>query len=208
MRRPILYNGFGTLSPENSSCSLPHFVLPYRQQTLPTLTLFRKVWVPKCRIPRDMGTSTKQHQASFSGKFDLRKPKNADVRPREYLTDSEVGRLMKGAAKTGRHRHRDSTLILVTYRHGFRVAELIALRWDQVELDAGRLHVSRVKDGIPSVHPIRGPEIRALRRLRRDYPDSPYLFVTERGGPLILEGLKRAARRLGWPWPVEKSVLT
>ena len=64
-----------------------------------------------------------------------RKPKNADVRPREYLTDSEVNRLMKAAAKSGRHGHRDSTLILVTYRHGLRVSELVALLWDQVELD-------------------------------------------------------------------------
>ena len=62
-----------------------------------------------------MSTSKKQRQASFSGKLDIQKPKNADVRPREYLTDKEVERLMKAAAKTGRHGHRDSTLILVTY---------------------------------------------------------------------------------------------
>ena len=33
-----------------------------------------------------MGTSKKQRQASFSGELDIQKPKNADVRPREYLT--------------------------------------------------------------------------------------------------------------------------
>ncbi len=78
--------------------------------------------------------------------MDIQKPKNKDVRPREYLTDAEVERLIKAAAKTGRYRHRDSTLILVTYRHGFRVSELIALRWDQVELDSGRMHVSDDRD--------------------------------------------------------------
>jgi type 1 fimbriae regulatory protein FimB/type 1 fimbriae regulatory protein FimE len=46
------------------------------------------------------------------------------------------------------------------------------------------VHVSRLKNGLASSHPIRGPELRALRELRRDYPDSPYLFVTERGGPM------------------------
>ncbi len=94
-----------------------------------------------------MGTSTKQRQASFYGKFELRRPKNADVRPREYLFDKEVSRMMKAAAKLRRYGHRDSTLILVTYRHGLRVAELIALLWDVVESDGGRLHVNRVKEG-------------------------------------------------------------
>ncbi len=109
-----------------------------------------------------MSTSKKQRQASFSGKFDIQKPKNKDVRPREYLTNTEVERLMKAAGTTGRHRHRDSTLILIAYRHGFGVSEVTALRWDQVELETGSLHVSRVKKGTPSVHPNRGPAIGLL----------------------------------------------
>ena len=118
---------------------------------------------------------------------------------------------MKAAANAGRHRHRDSTLILVTYRHGFRVSELIALRWDQVELDCGRMHVSRVKKGTPSVHPIRGPEIRALRRLKRDYPNSPYVFVTERKGPLtnsaVGKMIARAGEKAGFEFPVHPHML-
>ena len=104
---------------------------------------------------------------------------------------------MKAAAKTGRHGHRDSTLILVTYRHDFRVSELTALRCDQVELDSGSLHVSRIKKGTPSVHPIRGPEIRALRRLKRDYPETPYVFVTERKGPLTDSAVRKLITRAG-----------
>lgn len=80
---------------------------------------------------------------------------------------------MKAAAKTGRHGHRESTLTLVTYRLSFRVSDLTALRWDRVELDSGSLRVRRIKKGKPSVHPIRSPEIRALRRLERYYPESP-----------------------------------
>lgn len=158
-----------------------------------------------------MGTSRKQRQTSFSAKSTFRKPKNSEVRPREYLTDGEVNRLVKAAAKSGRHGHRDSTLILVTYRHGLRVSELIALRWDQVELDSGKMHVGRVKEGIPSVHPIRGPEVRALRRLRREYPDSPYLFVTERRGPLsdstVRKIVSRAGNVAGLGFPVHPHML-
>ncbi len=141
----------------------------------------------------------------------FRKPKNADVRTREYLTPDEVEALMKAARSVGRHGHRDATLILLSFRHGLRVSEAISLRWDQVELRAGRLHVTRSKNGSPSVHPIRGPEIRALRRLKRDYPDSPYVFTTERKGPLTASTVQRVVARAGQladiPFPVHPHQL-
>jgi integrase len=96
-----------------------------------------------------------------------RRPKNADVRTREYLTDDEVRRLSE-AAKGNRHGHRDATMILIGYRHGLRASELTDLRWDQVEFSSGTLHVRRVKEGTPSTHPILGDELRALRRLQRE----------------------------------------
>jgi type 1 fimbriae regulatory protein FimB/type 1 fimbriae regulatory protein FimE len=118
---------------------------------------------------------------------------------------------MAFAGRIGRHRHRDRTLILTAYRHGLRVSELIALRWDQVDLKQGHLHVQRLKNGTASTHPIRGPEIRALRRLKRDYPKSPYLFVTERGGPLTASTVRkivaRAGEKAGLSFPVHPHML-
>lgn len=55
---------------------------------------------------------------------------NSERRSREFLTEEEVEKLMTAAEKVGRHGHRDSTLVLVAYRHALRVSELIALRWD------------------------------------------------------------------------------
>jgi type 1 fimbriae regulatory protein FimE len=83
---------------------------------------------------------------------------------RRYLTEREVERLMDCARKCGRYGHRDATMILVAYRHGLRASEVCDLQWQQIELSEGRLHVHRVKNGIPSVHPIRGDEMRALRK--------------------------------------------
>lgn len=143
------------------------------------------------------GDEMTKRQPSFSGKFLPRKPKNAEVRPREYLTDQEVARLRNAAGKLGRHGHRDATLILIAYRHGLRVSELLALRWDMIDLTHGRLHVNRLKNGVPSVHPLRGPELRALRRLQRDYPQTPYVFVTERGGPLTSSTFTKILARAG-----------
>jgi integrase len=100
---------------------------------------------------------------------------------RRYLSQREIERLMDCARKHGRYGHRDATMILVAYRHGLRASEVCDLQWQQIELSEGRLHVHRVKNGIPSVHPIRGDEMRALRKLRRDYPTDAHVFVSERG---------------------------
>ena len=135
-------------------------------------------------------------QASFSGKLP-RKPRNQDVRSREYLTDKEVDQLMDAARKAGRHGHRDATLILIGYRHALRVSELVSLRWDQIDLGQGLMHVNRLKNGVNSTHPVRGPEIRALRRLQRDYPATPYVFVTERKGPLTASTVRKMMTRAG-----------
>src|ERR1700687_4546722 len=97
---------------------------------------------------------------------------NATRRPREYLTVKEVSKLIEGARQRGRYGHRDSTMILVAYRHGLRVSELCALRWDQVDFARGLLHVRRVKSGTASVHPLGGSELRSLRRLLREQPES------------------------------------
>jgi type 1 fimbriae regulatory protein FimB/type 1 fimbriae regulatory protein FimE len=79
-----------------------------------------------------------------------KRPPNGDLRTREYLTEAEVERLM-AVARENRWGHRDATMILVAYRHGFRPAEVVDLRWDQIEFSSGSLHVRRVKRGTPSM---------------------------------------------------------
>lgn len=134
---------------------------------------------------------------TVNGKVPPRRRKNKDVRSREHLTEREVAALVHAARKVGRHGHRDATLILLAYRHALRVSEVIALRWDQVDLSQGLLHVTRRKGGRPSTHPLGGPEIRALRRLRRDYSETPYVFVTERKGPLTASAVRKLVARAG-----------
>jgi type 1 fimbriae regulatory protein FimB/type 1 fimbriae regulatory protein FimE len=121
---------------------------------------------------------------------------NAYYRTREYLTEREVERLMK-AAGDNRNGHRDATMILLTFRHGLRASELCSLRWDQVDLVHGRLHVSRAKNGIDTVHPLTGTELRALRRLQREQEPGRYVFMSERGAPMSAVGFRRMMGRLG-----------
>jgi integrase len=111
------------------------------------------------------------------------RPANAALRSRGYLTPQEVEKLTK-VARQGRYGHRDATLILIALRHGLRASEICDLEWSQVEFGrSASLHVRRAKNGKPSVHPLRGDEVRALRELRRVFPDSGFVFATERGGP-------------------------
>jgi integrase len=122
---------------------------------------------------------------------------NAELRTREYLTDAEVAKLMK-AAGGNRWGHRDATMILTAYRHGLRASELVDLRWDQIDFNTATLAVRRVKKGTPSTHPIRGDELRALRRLAREQePRSPFVFTSERGAPFTTAGFARMVERAG-----------
>jgi type 1 fimbriae regulatory protein FimE len=104
----------------------------------------------------------------------LKRSKNIELRSREYLLPDEVEKLLQAARKLGRYGQRNYTLLLLMYRHGLRVSEAIALRWNQVDLKEGQLHVRRLKNGKPSVQRWAGTELRSLRQLQRDFPDSPH----------------------------------
>jgi integrase len=136
---------------------------------------------------------------------------NLERRSREHLTPAEVERLIVAAGKEGRHGLRDGTLVLIAYRHGLRVGELVALRWEQVDLPHGTLHVNRKKNGEAATHPLSGRELRALRQLKRAYPESPFLFVTERGGPIteatVRKMFARAGQTAGIAFPVHPHML-
>lgn len=123
-----------------------------------------------------------------------RRLSNQARRSREYLTPAEMETLLI-AASTGRHGHRDRTLLLVMYRHGLRVSEAVGLRWEQVDLKGGLLAVQRLKQGVASTHPLRDPELRALRQLRREWPDSPYVFISERRGPMTASNVRKLVTR-------------
>ena len=140
-----------------------------------------------------------------------RRVPNSELRPREYLTEKEIERLQDAARKRSRYGHRDATMILIAYRHGLRASELCGLRWDQIDLNSGRLHVRRAKGGIDNVHPLGGKEIRALRQLRRENKESRYVFVTERGGPATTAGFLKTIARTGeaakLPFPIHPHML-
>lgn len=140
-----------------------------------------------------------------------RRVPNTQRRSREHMTPAEVDKLMAAAGRLGRHGHRNQALLLLAYRHALRVGELVALRWDQVDLRAGLLHVNRLKNGTASTHPLRGPELRALRRLQREGEQCAYVLTTERGGPMTTSNVRklvaRAGEEAGLGFPVHPHML-
>jgi integrase len=120
---------------------------------------------------------------------------NAELRPREHLTEREVESLIT-AAKANRWGQRDATMILMAFRHGLRASELCSLQWSDVEFETGNLHLRRAKGGATATHPLLGDELRSLRALKRE-AKSPFIFVSERGAPFSVSGLAKLIERAG-----------
>ena len=129
------------------------------------------------------------------------------------------------AARKGRYGIRDYCLVLMAYRHGLRVSELVHVRLDDIDLDAGRMFVRRAKGSMSTSHPMDGDEVRAVRaylRVRntlsgsnsildgaltgaveqvvvdRDAaPPTHFLFMGERGRPLHRSAFNYLCREIG-----------
>jgi integrase len=123
--------------------------------------------------------------------------KNESYRSREYLTEAEIEKLLTAAGRS-RNAARDRLLVLMAYRHALRVKELVDLQVDQIDLKAATIHIRRAKNGTPGIHGLQGDELRLIRALIREKGDHcRYLFISERGAPLSIDGAQKLVERLG-----------
>ena len=81
---------------------------------------------------------------------------------RKHLTGLEFEKLMV-ATKGIRNEARDHCLILLMFRHGLRVSEACGLTLAQVDTESRVLHVSRLKGGLSTTHPLKVEELRAVK---------------------------------------------
>jgi type 1 fimbriae regulatory protein FimB/type 1 fimbriae regulatory protein FimE len=125
---------------------------------------------------------------------------------RKHLSPHEMEVLLKTCRD-----HRNHTMILLAFRHGLRVSELIALEWNAFDLTTGTIALSRMKHGIPSSHPLTGQELRALRRLKRENPNSRHVFLSNRRTPMTRQNvnafLSELGKEAGFEFPITPHML-
>ena len=141
---------------------------------------------PKGEAPRSTAPEIRGETRPGSPKGEKRavapgRRPNTVYRKREHLTPAEVAKLID-TTRCNRYGQRDATMILLAYRHGFRASEVCDLEWSAIDFARAEMHVSRWKAGKPATHPIRGDELRELRKLRKESTGS-FVFVSERGAP-------------------------
>jgi len=90
-------------------------------------------------------------------------------------------------------------MVLLAYRHGLRISEVVDLRLSDIDQQAGRINCRRLKGSNNNIHPLEGGELRLVKRwLRiRANPNSEFLFVSERGTPITRQSAWRIFREAG-----------
>ena len=115
---------------------------------------------------------------------------------RRHLRPEEAQKLIAAAAKLGRYPDRDRLLVRLAYRHGLLASEAVGLRWDSFDLDGGSLTIGRGKGGKTSTHTVARDDLSALRKMRKA-TNGPWVFETERSGPLSVDAMQYIVREAG-----------
>ncbi|KFA84172.1 tyrosine-type DNA invertase [Enterobacter asburiae] len=123
------------------------------------------------------------------------------MKTRKYLTRREIQRL-EAAAMKSRYPLRNRCLIRLCFIHGFRISELCRLKLSDINLEDRTLCVSRLKNGLSTIHPLTQDELPVLMSwlLERDTwrdADSPYLFLSQKNGSLSRSSAYDLFRQLG-----------
>jgi integrase len=122
------------------------------------------------------------------------KPKVATRR--RHLRPEEANKLISAAGKRGRYPDRDKLLLRLAYRHGLRASEAVGLCWTAFDLDGGTLTIGRAKGGRTSTHTLARDDLGVLRKMQKA-TNGPWVFETERGGPLSVDAMQYIVREAG-----------
>jgi len=144
----------------------------------------------------EKGTNGRNVQSDKNNSQDL--PTNHSEKGKFFLTTSEIETIFKHLKKT-RHPVRNNLMILMMYRHGFRVSELIDVKMADIDMDSHRIYVRRIKAGLSTHQPMNGDEVRALKRylrLREKLGTSDYLFLNERKEPFTRKAINYMLTRI------------
>lgn len=130
------------------------------------------------------------------------KPANNSRRQRanKHLTEHEIDRLLAAAKdeQVTRNPIRNYAMLLLTFRHAFRVSELCGLKVSDVDFQEGTITIRRLKHGVSGIHPLFKGEPKALKAwlaIRAD-KDSNALFTSEQGKPFTRAAINSLLDRI------------
>lgn len=112
-----------------------------------------------------------------------------NMEKRKYLTEYEINLLLDSANK-GMNAERNYCMILMAYRHGFRISELLALTMADVDIQSGVIYVKRLKNGFSVYHPLSEDECHALskwlilKKMTSTSVTSEAIFTTSSGAAI------------------------
>ncbi|KKN27891.1 hypothetical protein LCGC14_0859810 [marine sediment metagenome] len=112
-----------------------------------------------------------------------------------YLNDAERNRLTGTVASQGSLR--DLTLIHTMLQYGLRASEVLMLQVEDVNLDARRVAVTRLKNGIDNELPLIRPLLPIMRRYLEQLPPHQDILFTGQRGALTRNSLWRMMQRYG-----------
>lgn len=145
-------------------------------------------------ISVDFGRHESTETLKVDGKVNRSRAQNDQLRGKRYLSSSEVEQICKVIRKDSRYSDRDELMVLIAFHHGLRISELVNIKWQHIDLEAGQLAVKRLKNGIDTLHPITSKrELMLLRRLYKyqNKPTAGFVFKNERGGAVSTNGFQK-----------------
>lgn len=121
---------------------------------------------------------------------------------RKFLTQNEVSVIL-AAVPAGATCERDRCLILLGFRHGMRISELLDLRIHDLDVSGGRVSIRRLKNGFSTIHPLMPDECQAIEvwlglRLKWVNEDTQgAIFISRNGTRLCRQHAWRLIREAG-----------
>ena len=125
-----------------------------------------------------------------------RRKTNAQLRPREYLTEAEIERLRKAAGEN-RHGFRDAAMILAAFAMGSGRPNSARCGGTRSTSTTARSIATAARTVRRASYPLAGVELRALRRVKRSCAAIAVRVRLGRGAPFTVGGFRRMIGRLG-----------
>lgn len=124
----------------------------------------------------------------------------------DVLTAEEVKALLEQPNRRCPTGLRNYTMMLLMYRAGLRVSEVLHLTPKDIDWKAGDVRVNEGKGGKDRVMPLEPWVLDALQSWQEQRPASKWLFVTLGGEPLDDRYVRAMVKRLAKKAGIEKDV--